>query len=205
MLAQPPGAAGDELVGRRADVVRRRERAVLERLLQHVLGHDGQTARDTAHRAGAACGLPVLMTTVYGSGAVSLKFLPLDLQHLLHRRMQRLVVDDLEREQHVLRGDRMPVGKCRAFAQVERPRHAVGRDLPRFRQPGSYCCVAMSKSTRKPNRRSVMSVDDVSFAIMRVERLRDCSSRPARNVRRSVRPSAAVVISGSAGGGIASL
>ena len=60
----------------------------------------------------------------------------------------------------------MSVGKRGAFAQVERPGHAVGRDLPRFREPRLVLLGRELKSTRKPNRRSVMSVDDVSFAII---------------------------------------
>ena len=69
-------------------------------------------------------------------GRSQLKVLSADLQHVLHGGMQGLVVDHLERKQDVLRGNRMAVGKCRAFAKMERPRHAVRRHLPRFRQAG---------------------------------------------------------------------
>ena len=61
----------------------------------------------------------------------------------------------------------MAVRKCRALAEMERPRHAVGRDLPRFREPRLVLLRRQVVSRPEtPNRRSVMSVDDVSFAII---------------------------------------
>ena len=81
---------------------------------------------------------------------------------------------DLEPEQHVLGGDRVAVRERGAAAQVEGPREPVGADLPRLREladsrPGARV-VEVGEADEQPL--SVTSVDEVSFAMMRVERLR---------------------------------
>ena len=166
VLRHSPRPARHDLVGRRADVVRRSEVAALVCALEHVLRHDLQ-------RPGRAVsivptGVRRLDDDRVRIGRGELERLAVQLQQVLHRRVQRLVERHLRAEQHVFRRDRMPVRKLRALAKVKRPRQPVGRHLPRLRQHRDRLLLWRCRNrTSVVNRlRSVMSVVDVSFAIM---------------------------------------
>ena len=75
------------------------------------------------------------MTTVCGVGRGDRERLAADEHRVAERAARLLVVDGLEREQHVGRRERRAVGELHAAAQVQRAREAVGRAGVRLGQP----------------------------------------------------------------------
>ena len=61
----------------------------------------------------------------------------------------------------------MPVRERRALPQVKRPGESVGADLPALREARLHPAASRCRSpTRPTNMPCVMSVDEVSFAII---------------------------------------
>ena len=163
VLRDAPRTARHDLVGRRAHVVRGGKIPLLVGLLEHVLGHDAHVG-GAFHQRSVRRGR--LDDDGVGVGRGDLEWLAAHDQEVLRRRMQGFVVHDLKTEEDVLSGNRVPVREFCALAQMVGPRQAVGAISHDLASQGIDFCATLSYSVSVANVRSVMSLDDCSFAMM---------------------------------------
>ena len=131
VLAQTERSETDDVLDGRTESGIGGERAGGEALRQTMLGEDPNTVEDPLHRSRAARQPEADSRLVDDVGD--------DVLTVDHRRVFQLarhpgVMENPERERHVVRGERLAIRKPHAVPQVKHELAAIFRKLPRLRQ-----------------------------------------------------------------------